>query len=120
MIALAAEDALRLELNTTESAENRCRASFLFENKSDRQIDSLKVDLVVFGLENTMRRRMVIELGPVRGAKTIVRTFLIERECSQIGGILVNDVTACAPGDPGACLDQLALSSRVPTIRLFK
>jgi hypothetical protein len=115
-----ADDALRLELNTTESAQNRCRASFLFENKSDRQIESLKLDLVIFGKENTVQHRMVVEIGPVRRAKTIVRTYEIERDCAQISAILVNDILACEPGETGACLDRLVLSSRVPDVRIFK
>jgi len=118
--ALGAEDALRLELNTTESVQNRCRASFLIENKSDRQIESLKLDLAIFGVENTMQHRMLVEFGPVRRAKTVVRTYEIERDCAQISAILVNDITACEPGEPGACLDQLVLSSRVPGVRIFK
>jgi hypothetical protein len=116
----AAEDTLRLELNTAESVQSRCLASFLLENKSDRQIESLKLDLVIFGAENTMQHRMVIEIGPVRRAKTVVRSYEIERGCAQIGAILVNDILACEPGEPGACLDQLALSSRVPGVRVFK
>lgn len=115
-----AEDALRLELNTAESAQNKCRASFLIENKGERHVESLKLDLVIFGPENTMQRRMVIEVGPVRRAKTIVRTYEIERDCAQIGAILVNDIAACVPGEPTACLDQLTLHSRVPNVRLFK
>ena len=62
-----AEDALRLELNTMESVQNRCRASLLMENKSDRQIESLQLDLVIFGIENTMQHRMVARPGVQRG-----------------------------------------------------
>lgn len=115
-----AEDALRLELNTMESVQNRCRVSLLMENKSDRQIESLQLDLVIFGIENTMQHRMVVEFGPVRRAKTTVKTYEIERDCPQISAILVNDIMACGPGEPGACLDKLELSSRVPGVRIFK
>ena len=65
-------------------------------------------------------RRLLTEMGPVRAAKTIVRTFPIDADCHQISAILVNDVTACTPGEPGACLDGLALSSRVKTLRFYK
>jgi hypothetical protein len=116
----AADDVLRLELNAAESVQGKCRASFLIENKSDKQVESFKLDLVIFGPENTMQRRMIIEVGPVRRAKTILRTYEIERDCAQIGAILVNDIAACSPGEPGACLDQLVLSSRVSSVRLFK
>jgi hypothetical protein len=115
-----AEDVLRLELNTTESLQNRCRMSYLIENKSDRVIDAFKLDLVILGTENTMQRRMVVDIAPVRAAKTIFRTYEVDRDCGQIGAVLVNDVQACTPGDPSTCLDRLDLSSRVSTIRLFK
>jgi hypothetical protein len=115
-----AQDELRFELNTAEAAQSRCRMSFLVENKADRPVESLKLDLVIFGTENTMQRRMVIEIGPVRKTKTMMRTYEVDRECAQIGAILVNDIAACAPGDPGSCMDQLQLSSRVGSIRLYK
>ena len=51
---------------------------------------------------------------------TMVRTFAVDADCRQIGSILVNDVTACTPGEPVACLDGLALSSRLQALRLYK
>jgi len=115
-----AEDMARLELNTVENANNRCSLTFVIENKTDRGIDSLKLDLALFNLESVIQRRMVTEMGPVRAKRTNVRTFATDGECGQIGAILVNDVTACAPLEPTACLDGLALSSRVKTIKLYK
>ena len=115
-----APDPIGVELNAAESVQNRCRLSFLIENKSDTAIESLKLDLAVFGRDGVIQRRLVTELGPVRGVKTIVKAFELDTECGQIGSILVNDVTACAPMAPDACLDRLALSSRVPNVRLFK
>ena len=34
--------------------------------------------------------------------------------------MLVNDVSACMPGDTNACLDGLSLTSRVKDVRLYK
>ena len=115
-----AEDMARLELNTVENANNRCSLTFVIENKTDRGIDSLKLDLALFNLESVIQRRMVTEMGPVRAKRTNVRTFATDGDCGQIGAVLVNDVTACAPLEPTACLDGLALSSRVKTIKLYK
>lgn len=115
-----AGDPIRVELNAAEGAQSRCRLSFVIENKSEGAIESLKLDLAVFGRDGVIQRRLVTELGPVRAAKTIVKAFELDAECSQIGSILVNDVTACAPMAPDACLDRLALSSHVPNVRLFK
>lgn len=114
------EELARLELNATEPAENRCRMTFLIENKSPRTIDSLKLDLAMFSPEGVIQRRMIVEMGPVRSKRTNVRTFASDGECSQLGAILVNDVSACQPGEPTACMDGLALSSRVKNVRLYK
>ena len=116
----AQNELARLELNATETADNRCRMTFLIENKSSRNIDSLKLDFAVFNPEGVIQRRMITEMGPVRSKRTNVRTFSIDGECGQIGAVLVNDVAACTPGEPSACMDGLALSSRVKTIRLYK
>jgi len=114
------EDLARLELNTAETAESRCRLTFLIENKTSKAIDSLKLDLALFNPEGVIQRRMIAEMGPVRGSRTNVRTFSTDGDCGLIGSILVNDVTACTPGEAAACMDGLALSSRVKTIRLYK
>jgi hypothetical protein len=96
----APNDPIRVELNLAESVQSKCRLSF--------------------NRDGIIQRRLVAEMGPVYRSKTIIKTFEIEGECGQIGSILVNDVTACTPGDPGLCLDRLVLSSRVPSISLFR
>jgi hypothetical protein len=115
-----AEELSRLELNAAETANNRCLLTFVIENKTSKAIDSLKLDLALFNTEGIIQRRMITEMGPIRGARTNVRTFPAEGECGQIGAILVNDVAACSAGDAGECMDGLTLSSRVKAIRLYK
>jgi hypothetical protein len=111
---------IRIELNTAESLQGRCRLSFVVENKGEAPVDSLKLDLAVFGIDGGIRRRLIVDMGPLRGGKTIVKTYAVEDDCEQIGSILVNEVTACSPGEPNGCLDRLILSSRLPKIRFFK
>lgn len=118
--AFAAGEKVRIELNSIENADKHCRLNFVIENKSHVAIESMKLDLVAFGGDGGILRRLITEMGPVRAVKTIVRTFVFDDECRQLGSILVNDVTACTPGEPGACLDGLALSSRVKTLRFYK
>jgi Tfp pilus assembly protein PilO len=118
--AFAAEEKLLVELNTVESAESRCRLNFVIENKSTSALESMKLDLVVFGSDGGILRRMLTEMAPVRPAKTIVRAFLVDADCRQIGSILVNDVAGCVPGDAAGCLDSLDLSSRLKSIRFYK
>jgi hypothetical protein len=116
----AAGDMMSLELNTAESADSRCRLTFVIENKTERAIESIKLDLVMFNPEGIVQRRMIIEMGPVRAKKTNVKTFPAEGDCTQIGAILVNDVTACVPGEVAACLDGISLTSRMKAVRLYK
>lgn len=117
----AADSSIHVELNAAESVPpNNCRLSFVVENSGDSAIDTLKLDLAVFDREGAIQRRMIVEIGPIRATKTIVRTFNVETDCGHIGSILLNDVTACAPGEPGACLDRLTLTSRTSTIRFYK
>ena len=116
----SADKAVRIELNAAETVQNRCRLSFVIENKKDTAFENLKLDLVVFGRDGGIQRRLVTEMAPLRASKTIVKAFEIEGECAPVGSILVNDVTACTPGTPAACLDQIALESRVANVRLFK
>jgi hypothetical protein len=116
----AAEQPIRIELNLAESAQGKCRLSFLIENKGEAAIESLKPDMAIFNREGIIKRRLVAEMGPVYRTKTIIKTFEIEEECGQIGSILINDLTACTPGDPAECLGRLVISSRVPGIVLFK
>ena len=116
----APNDPIRVELNLAESVQGKCRLSFLIENKGDTPIERLTPDLAIFNREGIIQRRLVAEMGPVYRAKTIIKTFEIEGECGQIGSILINDITACSPGDPASCLDRLVLSSRVPNITLFR
>jgi hypothetical protein len=120
VLAIAAEQQIAVELNSGETAQNQCRLTFVVENKDKVPIDVLKLDLVVFNRENRVHRRMVTEMGPVRGEKTIVKTYSVDGACTEIRSILVNDITACAPAKPEVCIDSLALSSRMEGVRLFK
>src|SRR5437773_12016016 len=92
-----ADDMARVELNALEKQANRCLMTFLIENKTADSITSLKLDLALFNADGVIQRRMVAEMGPVRGKRTNVRTFPTEGDCAQLGAILVNDVTVCAP-----------------------
>jgi hypothetical protein len=115
----AAEHAIRVELNTMESSETACRLTFVIQNNGV-SLESLKLDLVVFNTESIVYRRIITEMGPVRTGRTIVKTFAIDTQCAQIGSVLVNDIAACVPGEPNACLDGLTLESRLKTVRLYK
>lgn len=116
----SAADTIRIDLNAIEPVQNRCLISFVVENKTPAAIDVLKLDLAVFDPEGIIRRRLIVELGPLRRAKTMVKAFELDADCTQLGAILVNDVTQCAPADAGTCLDETALTSRPRGVRFFK
>jgi hypothetical protein len=118
--ALAADEKMLLELNTAEPTEKNCRVNFVLENKMSVAIQSLKLDLVAFGTDGAILQRFLVEMPSLRPAKTTVRSVIFSPECRQLGAILLNDVTACAPAEPGACLDALVLSSRLKEVRLYK
>lgn len=115
-----ANDPITVELNAAEPAQNKCRVAFVIANKGATAIESLKLDLAIFNRDGVVQRRIVTEMAPLRRAKTIVKTFELENECGHIGSILVNDVTACTPGDAATCLDRLMPSSKVNEIKFYK
>jgi hypothetical protein len=115
-----AKDDLSLELNKLEPAGAQCQAYFLITEKAGKPLQSLKTDLIVFGKDGGIAKRLIAEMGPVRSNKTSVKIFAIDVACPDIAGVLLNDVSACAPdATPEACLDRLALSSRLD-IRFYK
>jgi hypothetical protein len=116
----AQEGMLRVELNAVATVQARCRVSFVVENKSANALETFKLDLAIFNQEGVIQNQLVVELGPLRRAKTVVKAFELDGECGQVGSILVNEVAACAPLEPAACLDQLTLSSRPKGIRFYK
>ncbi|WP_119390938.1 hypothetical protein [Taklimakanibacter lacteus] len=116
----SAKDDLKLELNKLEAAGARCQAYFLIEEKAGKPLQSLKADLIVFGKDGGIAKRLIAEMGPVRTNKTSVKIFAIDVPCAEISGVLLNDVASCAPeATPESCLDRLVVSSRLDT-RFYK
>ena len=116
----APTDPIRLELNALENAEGHCRISFVIENNGNAPLETLQLELALFNRDGIVQRLLAADMGPLRAAKTTVRSFTIDGSCDGVGSLLLNDVTACAPGDANACLERLALSSRVNDVRFYK
>lgn len=118
--AASAKDDIAIELNRLEPVKDACQAYFLIEEKAGQALQSLKADLIIFGKDGGIAKRLIAEMGPVRSKKTSVKIFAIEVPCPEISGVLLNDVASCAPeATAEACLDRLAVSSRLPT-RFYK
>ncbi len=104
-----------LELNKLEPRERGCRAYIVVGNPGTSGFKTFKVDLIIFRKDGIIDRRLALDLGPLRAAKTTVKTFDLEATpCEGIGSVLVNDVMDCKPDDGGAldCLSGLSVSSR--------
>ena len=115
-----AEGSIAIELNKIEDAAGKCRTYFVVREDAGKPVQSLKADFVVFGKDGGVSRRLAAELGPIRSHKTSVKIFEIEEACSEISGVLLNDVMTCQPAaGPEECLDRIALASRVP-VKFFK
>ena len=115
---------LSLDLNRLESQNGACRVTMVIVNSRTVAADTLRADLVMFGQDGVVARRLAIDLGPVAAGKTIVRAFDIAGlDCKAIGSILLNDLPAChfagEPEGPPRCLDGLAVTSKAGT-RFFK
>ncbi len=119
----ASADGLTIELNKLEEADGACRAYLLFENKAGSAFRSLKLDLVMFGLDGVITKRLAIEGGPLPKDKTSVKLFEISGlKCESIGRILLNDVINCqdlAGDNKEGCIDMVVTSSK-NTVPLFK
>lgn len=113
--AATAAAPIGVELNKLEAAGKNCRAYIVVSNPSDAALQVMKLDLIFFRPDAVIDRRLLVDLGPVRPAKTSVKTFELEAlPCESIGSVLVNDVTDCrdAAGPVADCLARLTVSSR--------
>ena len=103
-------------------ASGGCRAYMVVTNPDAEPIEQLRLDLILFGKDGVILRRIALDLGPLAPRKTAVRLFDLQGQpCDGIGHMLVNDVLACQAGQPGnasaeqqrqSCLDRLQVSSR--------
>ena len=116
-----AAEGLSLELNKLEDRDGSCRAYLVFDNRSDARYDTFKLDLVLFGTDGVIIRRMAVEAAPLRPEKKAVKLFDITgTACGAIGSVLVNDVLGChdAEGDRNDCITGLKVGSRVSATML--
>lgn len=115
LAADVAAQTLDIELNKLEDLEGQCAGSLLLTNHMSETLDQVRFDLYVFDQAGVIARRLLLDTGPMRVDKTTVATFaLLDRPCSAIGRLLVNDVPICktAGGTDIDCVGALNLTSR--------
>jgi hypothetical protein len=114
---------ISIELNRLEAQGNNCRVWMLLRNPGQEAVDPLRLDLLMFGKDGVIARRLALDVGPVPEQKTLARIFdLAGQSCDSIGSVLLNDVLACGPTPEtrAACLPRLALASRVSGVSFDK
>lgn len=113
--ALAEDGKVGVELNKTEEQSGGCRLYLVLDNGIPSAFDVYKLDLVMFGTDGVIARRLAVEVGPLRPTKTSVKLFDVTGlACTGIGSVLVNDVMSCKSGadERSNCIDQVAVASR--------
>lgn len=113
--ALAMADGLSIELNKLEPQGGACRAYLVFDNSEGPALENLQMDLILFDQAGVIARRLAVDTGPLRAAKTSVKLFdIADLPCNDIRRILVNEVLDCrdAAGLKDDCIERLTLSSR--------
>ncbi len=115
---------LRIELNRLEPRDGgACRVWLVLGNGGAEPLDPLRLDLVLFGRDGVVARRVAVDVGPLAAGRTGARIFdLSGLGCEGIGGVLLNDVLACGadPASRAACAERAALASRVDGVAFQK
>jgi hypothetical protein len=119
----AAAPKIGLELNRLESRAEGCRVWLLLRNPAPEAVDPLRLDLLIFGKDGVIARRLALDVGPLPAEKTMARIFdLASQPCEGIGAVLLNDLLACGASAEtrASCLPRLALASRVDGVSFEK
>ena len=119
----AAEGGVGIELNKLEAADDACRIYTVFENRGATSYDSFKIDLVLFGTDGVIARRLAVQAGPLRPSKTSVKLFDIPGlTCDRIGSVLLNDVMECQSGGTAQpdCISATEVTSRAADVKMMK
>ncbi len=107
---------LSLELNKLDRVDNGCRLTFVMRNGLDQPIESLGLELALFSGDGAVSGIIALDAGALPTGKTRVKRFVApDVACTEIGRVLLNDVTRCEGTglSPQACIARMGVSSRV-------
>lgn len=112
--AVLAQDSIEIELNKLEDKDDNCRAYLVFKNNTDSLFNEFKLDLVMFGSDGVISRRLAVDSAPLRPNKTSVKLFDLEgQSCQGISLILINDVLSCKDEyERDDCVNLIEASSK--------
>lgn len=111
-----------LELNKLEANDGACRAYVVLRNESDVTYESFNPELLVFGVDGVIIKRLAVPFPPIQAGRTKANLFdMKDVACDQVGEVLLNGFFDCkADGQAlGDCIDRVELSSRAKA-RFFK
>lgn len=115
----ASTSGLALELNAVQPSESGCRITFLAANSYDVEIARAAIETALFSADGAINRIVTLDFKALAPGKTKVLQFgLNSLDCTNLGRILINDITACdgAGLTPETCLDELSVTAR-PSIQ---
>ncbi len=108
------EGMVAIELNKLETDGSDCQPYLVFENATEIDFGSLKLDLVMFDTDGIIARRVAVEGAPLPPGKMTVKVFdMPGLACVRIGRVLLNGLTQCADqaGERSDCLAYIKTSS---------
>jgi hypothetical protein len=122
-VAAAEKGKISVEFNDLQASEKGCRAVFVLNNGLDAALTKMSLRVVAFDKEEHAKLFLSLDVGALPVGKTRVLRFDLGEGvgCSDIGRLVLDDVTACEGGglDPAGCLAAIALSSRAPAPFVF-
>lgn len=105
---------VNIQLNKLEPDGDACRAYIVLENGAEHSFEALRLDLVMFGNDGVIARRLAVDAAPLAAGRTSVRVFGIsDVACENIGRVLLNDVLTCADanGELQDCMERITPES---------
>ena len=110
-----ADGKLGLELSALQPSDKGCRLTFLVKNDTGAEISRAAFEIALFATDGIVDRLTVLEFkGLPVGRSKVSRFELAGVDCSKVGRVLINAVTACegAGLTPQLCETKLAPTSK--------
>ena len=113
-------DGVSVQLNKMEDVAGGCRTYLVLENRFDHGFETYKMDLVMFGRNGGIIRRLAVDAGPMAEGKTLVKLFDVpDTKCERIDRLLLNQVMTCKLKKEGRainnCTSHTYTASRLKT-----
>lgn len=96
---------LAIELNKLEAIDEgaACRVYLVFQNTTPQAFETLRLDLVVFGTDGVIAKRLSVDAAPLPASRKMVKLFdLAGLDCTQVGEVLLNGVATCPSAQDAA------------------